>query len=804
MRKIQIRLTVVASAVSVMLAGCGGGGGGGPGGGGNPYLRSSVPYHTPKSGGSYQTLANGSTSSVIQDVFSQDLNNDSVQEVVVGGRMSAGGGASAANWSNHNLQVYGWNNSNTFANETANWFSRVSNSIVGTEPGIKFGDFNGDGHIDMFVSPSTDGIMTNTPGTVFFNSGRSSFSTRTDLNFGNVWSHDAAVADMNGDGYADIMIPDYNGAPAIAFGSSSGAFNIRSAVRSTGASSISIGDYLNNGTKTIVLTDAAATGNHDTKLYSWDVSSGSLVLTEVAVLPASRFYLSKWSTQLAASGRAPHEIRNVSMDFNRDGKMDVIVFSTLPDGTGGSHGYSEVQFLRNDGSGTFTDVTDSVLSGFSTSTYQTYQPTLIDVNKDGLLDILMSSSDYTGDYNSNRVLLQTTDGKFVEAYGSVLKDFYNQTQSMTSGAVSQNQMINIAAGPNGDLYLITAVSYNDNGVGKTAVYAARIGSNGTTSVQATLAAINTVWPYLTSVDVNAVLAQTASGFVNGIPIVDWQAVMNPVGGLGIPLDGRSGKRVMLAGSISVPGMDRGLLSNLQAVDALGRNFAVDMSSMAAKPGVMPIAYTAADTADVTRNWSGRFVDEDRRDWQGFSLSGKDITHFSTSMTDRHFGYSGPVTYRVGAARMPGSPWFNFNGVFGEVNSSTIFDFTATRTWQTGWFAQGGIMQTSTEFRQGLVQQITPLWAGYAVGGYQDQHWTLYGGLQPTLFSGHLDMKLPTSVDKTGTMHYTDKRIHIRNQPVTFAGMERRWQQRQHSVKLSGVVNDQGTYQTRFSYSYQLQ
>ena len=68
MRKIQIRLTVVASAVSVMLAGCGGGGGGGPGGGGNPYLRSSVPYHTPKSGGSYQTLANGSTSSVIQDL----------------------------------------------------------------------------------------------------------------------------------------------------------------------------------------------------------------------------------------------------------------------------------------------------------------------------------------------------------------------------------------------------------------------------------------------------------------------------------------------------------------------------------------------------------------------------------------------------------------------------------------------------------------------------------------------------------------------------------------------------------------
>lgn len=797
---VRFARTSLAVSVSLALTACGGGGGGGGlNTNSNPYLRSSVPYYTPTNGGSYQTLANGSTMSVIQDVFAQDLNNDSVQEVVVGGRMSASG-ATVANWSNHNLQVYGWNRSSTFTNETSSWFSGVSNSVVGTEPAVRFGDFNGDGHIDMFVAPSTDGILSNTPGSVFLNSGSSSFNVRTDLNFGNVWSHDAAVSDMNGDGYADIVITDYNGKPAIAFGSAAGSFNILQANSASGGSGISIADYLNNGTKTLILTDASATGNQDTKLYSWSNAGGVLALTEVAALPASRFYLAKWSTQLAAAGRAPHDIRNIAIDFNRDGVMDVVVFSTLPDGTSTTHGYSEVQFLRNDGGGTFTDVTDSVLSGFNNASYQTYQPTLVDVNKDGLLDILMSSPDYTGAHDSHRVLLQTSDGKFTEAYGSVLKDFFTQTQTLTGGT-SQDQMINIAAGPNGDMYLITAVTYNDNGVGKTAVYAARIGSNGTTSVQQTLANISTVWPYLTSVAANDALARTASSFINGIPVIDWNAVMNPIGGLGITLDGRTGQRVMLSGSISVPGMDRNLLNGLQAVDAMGRNFTVNMSGMSQQPGIMPINYSLADTTDMSRNWSSRFITEDQRDWNGFSLSGQDVTRFSTSISNRHFGDKGPTTYRVGMTRMPGSPWFSFNGVFGSPESSTILDFTATRNWANGLFAQGGVMQTSTELNTGLVQSVTPLWAGYAVAGYQDPQWTAYAGLQPTIFAGHLDMKLPTSVDRDGVMHYTNKTVEIRNQAVGFVGLERRWEKRTYSWKLSSVVNDQGQYQARLTYGY---
>jgi len=783
----------------LVLAACGGGGGGGGMSATmSPYVRTSVPFYTPTSGGSFQTYTSGSTAPVVQDIYTRDLNRDNVDEVVVAGRMSQP--ATAATWNDYNMQVYGWN-TGSFSRETGSWFAGVNNVIKGTEPAVRFGDFNGDGHVDMFVAPSTDGALTNTPGSVFMNSGRSSFASRQDLNFGNVWSHDAAVSDMNGDGIADIVITDYNGRPAIAFGSNTGAFTIAQATGATGASGISIADYLSNGTKTIVLTDAAATGNKDTKLYSWNVAGGALVLTEQAVLPASRFYLPKWDSQRAAVGVAPHEIRNISMDFNRDGRPDVIVFSTLPSRPGESHGYGEVQFLRNDGGGNFTDVTDSVLFNFNTTISQSYQPTLIDVNKDGLLDIVMSSADYTSTHNSHRILLQSSDGKFTEAFGSVLKDFYKQTQSMTAGANAANQQINIATGPNGDLYLITAIAYNANGTGRTAMYAAKIGSNGTTSAQATLDAINTVWPYLTSIEANDALAKTATNFINGIPVIDWQAVMSPVGALGIPLDGRTGQRRMLQGLINVPGLNLNLLNNIQAVDDIGRNFRVNLSGMSRSLNLMPIQYTEADTQDVSRNWSSRFVDDNFRDVKGVTFSGVDSARFSTSVSNRHFGSTNPTTYRVGITRIPGSPWFGFTGVFGNVLSSTILDMTATRTWKTNTFLQAGMMQTTTQIQNGLVQSVAPLWAGYAVGGYQDQHWSLYTGLQPTIFSGYLDMKLPTSVDRDGTMRYTNTRIQIRNQPIGFAGMERRWQEKVHTWKLGGVVNMRSQYQIKLSYQY---
>lgn len=777
------------------LSACGGGGGGGGPGGGGGYIRNSVPYYTPTSGGSYQPLAGSGYNSVIHEIYTQDLNRDNVQEVVIGGRKSQP--STQAQWQDYNMQIYGWN-TGSFTKETSSWFTGADNRILGTEPSIRFGDFNGDGHVDMFVAPSTDMTYYGN-GLVFLNSGRSSF-TRSEIPYTNLWAHDSVVNDFNGDGFADIMALDYNGRPVVSFGSANGTFtNFRAAVGTTGGSGVSVADYLGNGTKTLIITDANATGNKDTKLYSWSTSTGELVLTEVAALPASRFYLSKWDAARTAAGVAPHEIRNISVDFNRDGRPDVVVISTLPDKIGsGSHGYSEVQFLRNDGGGVFTDVTDTVLVGYNTSTYASYNPVLVDVNKDGLLDILLSAVDQTGSYDSSRVLLATSDGKFKEVYASVFKDFYNQTQNMTGAAQSQLQTINIAQGPNGDLYLITAVNFDNNGTTNTAVYAARINSNGTTSAQATIDAVSTLWPYLTGVQANAVLAQTASLNLNGIPVVDWWAALSPVGGLGISLDGRTGQRRPITGSISVPGLDAAALKNLSAVDGLGRHFQVNLSSMAATPGYMPVQYSVVG-ADLTTNWTSRLVDQENRDTPGMSLSGVDSERFASSITSRYLSWQHDMHLRIGAARMPGSPWLRFNGIFGTVESSTMLEFTGTKFWPEGYFSQAGAIQTSTQFTPGLVTDISPIWAGYAMAGWANRDWSLYGGVQPTIFAGHMTLRLPTSVDNQGTMHYTQRKFDIRNDPVTFVGMEKRWRWGQHGLEAAAVTNSQALHAVNIKY-----
>jgi hypothetical protein len=204
--RIPFQYSVLATAV--VLVGCGGGGGGGANLSttSNTIVRSSVSYHTPSSVNHFVPLANSGINALIADVFTKDLNNDAVEEVVVGGRKTQP--STSANWRNFNMQVYGWN-TGTFSNETSTWFSGTDNTIVGTEPSIKFADFNGDGNMDMFVAPSTDMREIYGNALVYMNTGSNSFVRQTLPVPEQTWSHDSAVYDLNNDGYMDIVATDY-------------------------------------------------------------------------------------------------------------------------------------------------------------------------------------------------------------------------------------------------------------------------------------------------------------------------------------------------------------------------------------------------------------------------------------------------------------------------------------------------------------------------------------------------------------------------------------------------------------------
>jgi len=788
----KFRKTSLTVAVSISLSACGGGGGGGSSTT-SPFVRPNVPFHTPVRVNHFQPLTGTTYLSPNTEVYARDLNGDTTQELVV---QSVGWAQTQAAWQDSALQIYGWNTGD-FKNETATWFATGDNINTGGST-VRFGDFRGTGRTDMFVAAFTDTQAYMAPSTVYLNNGNSTF-TRQTLDFGAVNPHDSIVTDLNGDGFSDVVVTDIgNLRPAVAFGSAAGTFTVYRSDAFGGGAGISVADYLGNGTQTLILTDApgtmVGTHNHDTKLYSWQIAGGKLQLTELATLPADRFYLPKWDAVRAANTISPHAVRNISMDFNSDGHMDVIVFSTL-EGRGLTNGYSEIQFLRNDGAGTFTDVTDSVLVGYTHERSTTYNPVIMDVNNDGILDILVSNANFG--INSDKttaVLLGTVEGKFVESHASVFQDFTNQIKASTAGGGTVHP-ISVVRGPGGNVYLFSTVEYEQNGVVQMATYLSLIGSTGTVTAPATVAALQQAWPWMSAADANKVLAQTATSLVDGVAVIDLERIWSPVGDLVLNINGQ---RQVLHGHIAVPGFEGSTLRNITALDQLGRDFRVDLSVMG-QPTVSFTADQILSAADPEQNWSSRLVGDTTVANMGFSVTGRTSDRFASSVSTRRMGLTQDWDFNLGIARMPGSPWMSFSGVFGTIKDSVMVDTTVSRRWSNGMFAQSSVMQTTTRFRAGLIDEITPLWSASAMAGWQDKTWSIYGGVQPTILSGSMSLTLPTGIDRQGQVQYTKHNTEIRTNPVMFAGAQYRWRHHEDSVVASAAVNDQGSYRVQFNY-----
>jgi len=791
----QFHRTGLAIAVALSITGCGGGGGG-PSATLGSVVRPDVPYHAPVRVNSFQPHHQPSQyRTPLTEIYTRDLNGNGSDEVLWS---NVAFDYTGQNWVNSQVQVFGFN-TGRFANETASWFKPGDNVYTGGFR-INFGDFNGSGFDDVFLATFTDTPNHNGPSVMLENTvatvGGVSQFRRTTIDFGAVLhSHDSVVADFNGDGIKDIL----KTGSALLLGSSTGNFTVYRSpaccvLGSAGGAGLSAADYMSDGTVTVVMTDGPGQGgsNSDTILFRPRIANGELFMEQIAVLPTDRFFLPKWDGIVDRTAQSPHAVRNIAMDFNSDGRPDVVVFSTMPK-NGNVHGWTEVQFLRNDGGGSFTDVTDSVLAKFEHGKTVTYNPALIDVNNDGLLDIFMSTTDYTGQ-SSTSVLLATREGKFVESYVQVFDNFAQQIKSMTAAA-GNNQPIAIVAGPDNTRYLVSGVEYERDGRAQIAVYASLIGRMGTATAPATIAALQQIWPWMNPAEANEVLARTSSGFIEGLPVIDLERIWAPVGDLTLTIDGQ---RRPLSGHVSVPGFNAANLKNITALDDLRRDFRVDLSVMR-----QPVQNLTADhilsTTDPQQNWSSRIVGDATVQNLGFSVTGRTSDRFASSVSTRRMGVTQDWDINLGIARMPGSPWMSFSGVFGTIQDSVMVDTTVGRHWSNGAFVQGSVMQTTTNFQTGLIDRITPLWSASGMAGWQDQAWTLYGGVQPTIVAGSMSMTLPTSVDRQGRVRYTRYSTDIRNDPVMFAGFQRRWRHQDHSWAWSGAVNDQGSYRIQLNY-----
>jgi len=780
--RIPFQLSILASAV--ILAGCGGGGGGPGNVNTNPTnppesvdpVRPDVEFYTPVAVDTYAPMQGTGVDVPVADIFAQDLNNDNVDEVIVGGRKTQPSTVPA--WRNFNMQLYGWN-TGSFSNETGSWFSGSDNVIVGTEPAIRFGDFNGDGNMDMFSAPGTDMDELYGNPVVFTNTGSNGFA-RSEISLGGdeAWSHDSWVADINGDGRDDIVMSNIGGDHnlSVNYGNADGTFTTYTGATPGGAG-VSVADYLNDGTMTVILTDTATSVQSDTKLFSIDISSGNLVLTEIATLPASYFYNSEFDDARTTAGLDPHEIRNFSMDFNNDGVTDVVVVSNL---SGNDVNMSAMQFLRNDGGGKFTDVTDSVLVDYDHDTQASYQPIIMDINNDGLDDILLSASDWvveSGNHDSTRVLVQSSDGKFVEKYDTVFSDFYNQIANTTDNELDNQLPITIIAGPDGEKYLFTSVLYEESGNVRAKSYLAKIGSTGTITPQTAADIVQANWPYLSDASVNAVLSQTSPLSLDGVEVVDLASALNPVGNLTV-------NSVHLTGSLSAPGLNTSLFNGVQALDKLGRNYSVDLDTLASN---------GMNTPDTVQNY------QPSQTWSSSFAVDSDQSSYAVGTQDQYTaGYttSGSVRYGFSHTRLDGySPWLNMSGVFGSVESSEITELTLYGEHEGNW-AQFGWNRTKTEITPGLVTDVSAIDAVYLIAGKRFDGWLedfeIMTGIQPKIVAGTLGVKIPESVDNKGNLQYHIDSVQLQNQIERFARFNYTYQMPyEGKIKFTGSVKESG-------------
>lgn len=782
MRFNTLVLTTIASSV---LVACGGGGGGGPGN--NPLIRPdepirNVPFHRPVRIDSVEPIVG--TTSYTQDssaLISQDLNNDGSQSLILAGRMAPNNDT----YRDYALQIWDWENG-SLVNKTSQWFSGTDNHVTGTEPSVEFGDFDNDGKIDMYVAPHTDTNIYGS-GVVFFNEGNT--FTRQNLNLDNTHGHGSAIYDLNQDGYLDIVTTGLR----FTFGGANRSFTTYwgRGDYPGGGGDVAVADFMGNGTSSLILTDMNSNQGANNRLYTWDLRADGVYITHAADLPTPRFLLPKWSSY-GFSGS--HDVRVLAMDFDNSGLTDAVIFSRPWLTNGAWPSYSEIQFNKNTGGGVFQDVTDSVLVGYDNTMPVSYQPMLMDVNNDGLVDIVLTSLSWVSNTGA-QVLLHTQEHKYVSSYVTVLQAFVNQTheleQALNSTAAYGGNVV-FVRGPDNQMYLATAIAYQENNVQKKAIYLSQVGDNAA-SAAATASVIQQAWPWMSSGQVNQALANSSVQYLNGIPVVDFSTAVSPIGDLGISMSGRTGVAQPIYGHISIPNLDSKLLSNVTAVDSLSRNFTVDLTSMQYQQ--KPVNVDINKVSSTIESWSSKFVSNQKAQHSNW--------HLASNGTDYSIGAVVPLTSTVSMSvsktEITGSPWLSFSGIFGSVNHSSITERSVTKTWDNGSWMQFGAMQTSTAITPGLVTGLSDIWSVHAVAGMQQENWTFYGGVQPTIVKGSVDVRLPDSVDSSGNLNYTNHSVKIRNNPVGFAGLQYSKQYKNQKVTMGAVANSTGQYNTKINY-----
>ena len=394
--------------------------------------------------GTFSYYSDGSRRNPVSYLYAQDLNKDGVDEVLFVAFETQLN--TPDQYSNTSVHIFGWR-AGTFEEVTQQWLPGNSNLVEGVGD-VAFGDFNGDGLQDVFLSAYTD-MAHPVNAYVLYNTGAGFHKVSMGLQ---TWQHSVRSYDINQDGYDDVIPTGYADMPRY-MGSANGLVKFKGF---TGGSGLALGDFMNNGTASVIFFDAGQ-GLNDTYLYNFNFSGTEYVAVQrVSQLPGPRL-------ESIAPTASSHDIRAVPFDFNDDGFLDVIAIGYAYGANNTFPHRSEVQFLLNKGNGVFEDATTTYRLGFDVSGGVGYTPQLLDINQDGLHDLFLSMPDWMPTYNSTSLLLQQPDHTFVDTARTIW------TSAIESGG-GQGVLVQ---GPNKTMYLVTESEWHWDS-SQTTVYLQKI------------------------------------------------------------------------------------------------------------------------------------------------------------------------------------------------------------------------------------------------------------------------------------------------------------------------------------------
>ncbi|MBL4669466.1 MAG: VCBS repeat-containing protein [Flavobacteriales bacterium] len=262
-------------------------------------------------------------------------------------------------------------------------FTKETSGIVTTDGGSSiagtWGDYNNDGHLDLFVANNTGAMNA-----LYKNTGGGSFTKITTGDIANYsgYCHGASWVDYNNDGYLDLFVTDYmptkfnllyknNGDETFTMVTNSAL--VQEAKHAIGAT---WADYDNDGDMDVFIP---ATNGESNSLYRND---GADVFTRM--------------TTIGITADNANSVGCSWGDYDNDNDLDLFVTNTSN---------QDNFFYQNNGDGTFTQVTSGILvndGGHSSSS------NWVDFDNDGDMDLYICNDQS----DKNTMYINNGDGTF--------------------------------------------------------------------------------------------------------------------------------------------------------------------------------------------------------------------------------------------------------------------------------------------------------------------------------------------------------------------------------------------------------